>query len=149
MLLSACTKSVQTLRPAPNDGALCGPDRLQGFAPTSANLLATVTTQILQALVEQPSTDPRWGLYHLVASGQTTWHAYACYVIAQARKAGWPIKIQEQAIHPIATKDYPVAAPRPLNSRLDTQKLCKAFELTLPDWRTGVDEVLQALKSPA
>lgn len=118
-------------------------------APTSANLLATVTTQILQALVEQPRTDSRWGLYHLVASGQTTWHAYACYVIAQARKAGWPIKIQEQAIHPIATKDYPVAAPRPLNSRLDTQKLCKAFDLTLPDWRIGVDEVLQALKSPA
>jgi len=118
-------------------------------APTSANLLATVTTQILRALAEQPDTDPRWGLYHLVAGGQTNWHAYACYVIAQARKAGWPIKIQEQAIHPIATKDYPVAAPRPLNSRLDTQKLCRAFDLTLPDWRVGVDEVLQALKSPA
>jgi len=118
-------------------------------APTSANLLATVTTQILQTLVERPSTDPRWGLYHLVASGYTNWHAYACYVIAQARAAGWPIKIQDQAIHPIATKDYPVAAPRPLNSRLDTQKLCGAFNLTLPDWRVGVDEVLQALKSPA
>ena len=118
-------------------------------APTSANLIATVTTQILQALVEQPSTDPRWGLYHLVASGHTNWHAYACYVIAQARAAGWPIQIQDQAIHPIATKDYPVAAPRPLNSRLDTQKLCKAFNLTLPEWRVGVDEVLQALKSPA
>ena len=118
-------------------------------APTSANLLATVTTQILHSLVEQPSTDPRWGLYHLVASGQTNWHAYACYVIAQARAAGWPIKIQDQAIHPIATKDYPVAAPRPLNSRLDTLKLCQAFNLTLPEWRVGVDEVLQALKSPA
>ena len=118
-------------------------------APTSANLLAMVTAQILQVLIEQPSTDPRWGLYHLVASGHTNWHAYACYVIAQARAAGWPIKIQDQAIHPIATKDYPVAAPRPLNSRLDTHKLCKAFNLTLPEWRVGVDEVLQALKSPA
>ena len=118
-------------------------------APTSANLLATVTTQIVRVLAEQPDTDPRWGLYHLVAGGQTNWHAYACYVIAQARQAGWPIKIQDQAIHPIATKDYPVAAPRPLNSRLDTQKLCKAFDLTLPEWRVGVDEVLQALKSPA
>ena len=118
-------------------------------APTSANLLATVTTQLLQVLVEQPPTDPRWGLYHLVASGHTNWHAYACYVIAQARAAGWPIKIQEQSIHPIATKDYPVAAPRPLNSRLDTQKLCRVFDLTLPEWRVGVDEVLQALKSSA
>jgi dTDP-4-dehydrorhamnose reductase len=118
-------------------------------APTSASLLATVTTQILHTLAEQPSTDPRWGLYHLVAAGQTNWHAYACYVIAQARAAGWPIKIQDQAISPIATKDYPVAAPRPLNSRLGTQKLCKTFKLTLPEWHVGVDEVLQALKSPA
>ena len=117
-------------------------------APTSANLIATVTTQILQVLFEQPSVDPRWGLYHLVAGGHTNWHAYACYVIAQARIAGWPIKIQDQAIQPIATKDYPVAAPRPLNSRLDTRKLCQAFNLTLPDWRVGVDDVLQALKSP-
>ena len=118
-------------------------------APTSANLIALVTTQLLQTLLAQPPSEPRWGLYHLVASGHTNWHAYATYVITQARAAGWPIKIQEQAIHPIATKDYPVAAPRPLNSRLDTHKLCKAFNLSLPEWRVGVDEVLQALKSPA
>ncbi len=118
-------------------------------APTSAALLASITTQVLQALLAQPSLDPRWGLYHLTASGHTNWHAYACYVIAQARRAGWPIKVQDEAIKPIATKDYPVAAARPLNSRLDTGKLCQAFGLTLPDWRVGVDEVLRALKSPA
>ena len=118
-------------------------------APTSAALLASITTQVLQALLAQPGLDPRWGLYHLTASGHTNWHAYACYVIAQARRAGWPIKVQDEAIKSIATKDYPVAAARPLNSRLDTGKLCQAFGLTLPDWRVGVDEVLRALKSPA
>jgi dTDP-4-dehydrorhamnose reductase len=118
-------------------------------APTSAALLASITTQALQTLLAQPGLDPRWGLYHLTASGHTNWHAYACYVIAQARRAGWPIKVQDEAIKPIATKDYPVAAARPLNSRLDTGKLCQAFGLTLPDWRVGVDEVLRALKSPA
>lgn len=118
-------------------------------APTSAALLASITTQVLQALLAQPGLDPRWGLYHLTASGHTNWHAYACYVIAQARRAGWPIKVQDEAIKPIVTKDYPVAAARPLNSRLDTGKLCQAFGLTLPDWRVGVDEVLRALKSPA
>ena len=118
-------------------------------APTSAALLASITKQVLQALLAQPGLDPRWGLYHLTASGHTNWHAYACYVIAQARRAGWPIKVQDEAIKPIATKDYPVAAARPLNSRLDTDKLCQAFGLTLPDWRVGVDEVLRALKSPA
>ena len=118
-------------------------------APTSAQLLAASTTQILRLMADQPKADLRWGLYHLAASGQTTWHAYASYVIAQARAAGWPIRLQDVAIYPIATKDYPVAAARPLNSRLATGKVQQAFDLTLPDWRVGVDAVLQTLKSSA
>ena len=117
----------------------------QQGAPTSANLLAHTTAEILRVMVEQPATDPRWGVYHLVAAGQTNWHAYASYVIAQARELGWPIKIKGEAITPILTADYPVAATRPLNSTLDTTKVRQAFGLNLPDWRVGVDEVLQTL----
>ena len=118
-------------------------------APTSAKLLANCTTEVLQALLAERVTDPQWGLYHLTAGGQTNWHAYACYVIAQARGAGWPIKVQDPAITPIATVDYPVAAVRPLNSRLDTSKIRETFGVTLPDWSVGVDEVLLTLKSSA
>jgi dTDP-4-dehydrorhamnose reductase len=81
----------------------------------------------------------------LVAAGQTNWHAYASYVIAQARALGWPIKIKDEAITPILTAEYPVAATRPLNSVLDTSKIRKTFGVNLPDWQLGVDEVLQTL----
>ena len=118
----------------------------QQGAPTSAKLLAQSTADILRLMAEQPATDPRWGLYHLVAAGQTNWHAYASYVIAQARQLGWPIKIKDEAITPILTAEYPVAATRPLNSVLDTSKIRKTFGLTLPDWQVGVDEVLQTLQ---
>ncbi len=117
----------------------------QQGAPTSANLLAQTTADILQVMAGQPATDPRWGVYNLVAAGQTNWHAYARYVIAQARQLGWPIKIKDEAITPTLTAEYPVAATRPLNSVLDTSKIRKTFGLTLPDWRVGVDEVLQTL----
>lgn len=117
----------------------------QQGAPTSAKLLAQSTADILRLMAEQPATDPRWGLYHLVAAGQTNWHAYASHVIAQARQLGWPIKIKDEAITPILTAEYPVAATRPLNSVLDTSKIRKTFGLTLPDWQVGVDEVLQTL----
>ena len=118
----------------------------QQGAPTSAKLLAQSTADILRLMAEQQATDPRWGLYHLVAAGQTNWHAYASYVIAQARQLGWPIIIKNEAITPILTAEYPVAATRPLNSVLDTSKIRKTFGLTLPDWQVGVDEVLQTLQ---
>jgi dTDP-4-dehydrorhamnose reductase len=77
----------------------------------------------------------------------TNWHAYARYVIAQARTAGWPIKVTDDAIAAIRTEDYPVAATRPINSCLDTTKVRAAFGVSLPDWQVGVDEVLVALRS--
>jgi dTDP-4-dehydrorhamnose reductase len=117
----------------------------QQGAPTSANLLAQTTADVLRVMAEQPATDPRWGVYHLVAAGQTNWHSYASYVIAQARALGWPIKIKDEAITPILTAEYPVAATRPLNSVLDTSKIRKTFGVNLPDWQVGVDEVLQTL----
>ena len=115
-------------------------------APTSADLIAETTAQILSVMAEQPAADPRWGVYHLTAGGQTNWHAYASYVIAQARAAGWPIKVADDAIAAIRTEDYPVAATRPMNSCLDTAKVRQAFGVNLPDWRVGVDGVLAALK---
>lgn len=115
-------------------------------APTSAALIAETTTQILSQMAGQPADDPRWGIYHLTAGGATNWHAYASYVIAQARAAGWPIKVADEAIEAIRTEDYPVAAIRPMNSCLDTSKIRLAFGVSLPDWRVGVDGVLVALK---
>ncbi len=115
-------------------------------APTSAALIAETTTKILNVMAGLPADDPRWGVYHLTASGVTNWHAYASYVIAQARAAGWPIKVADDAIAAIRTEDYPVAATRPMNSCLDTSKVRATFGVSLPDWRVGVDGVLMALK---
>lgn len=115
--------------------------------PTSTALLARVTVHIIQAMQSADAHDPRWGVYHLAASGETTWHAYAQHVIAAAHARGALLKATPEAVHPITTAEYPLPAPRPLNSRLNTHKVQHTFNLTLPDWQQGVDGILDALLS--
>jgi dTDP-4-dehydrorhamnose reductase len=80
-----------------------------------------------------------------VASGLTTWHDYAQTVIRAAIAAGKPLKLSAENIKAITTAEYPLPAPRPANSYLDTGKLQKAFGLRLPPWQNGLDHVLQQI----
>lgn len=112
-------------------------------APTSAKLLAEISRDILKQMQDVPAADPRWGLYHLVGSGETNWNALARYVIDQAATYhGLSIKACPKNVEKIATADYPTSAMRPFNSRLDAHKLQMTFGITLPDWHDGVDDVL-------
>lgn len=113
-------------------------------APTSAALIADVSAHVIRQLGATKTAELD-GVYHLVASGETNWHAYACHVIDYARAKGHAIKVAPDAIRAIATADYPTPAERPANSRLDTRKLRDTFGLTLPDWKVGVDHVLEQI----
>ena len=108
-------------------------------APTGADLLADVTAHAIRALQQHPELA---GLYHLVASGETSWYDYACFVLDFARLAGVEIKVTDDAIEAIPSSAFPMAAKRPLNSRLNTDKLCASFNLTLPHWQQGVARML-------
>jgi dTDP-4-dehydrorhamnose reductase len=109
-------------------------------------LLADVTAHTIRHLQQRPQDG---GLYHCVAGGETTWHAYACHAIARATALGWPMRASATNIEAIATHQYPLPAPRPANSRLNTQRLQSRFGVELPDWRVGVDAVLDSLQPPA
>jgi dTDP-4-dehydrorhamnose reductase len=111
-------------------------------APTSAELIADVTAHALRQTV---SNNHSSGLYHLAAAGETSWHDYAQFVIGEAIALGMPLAAAPDRVEPIATADYPTAARRPLNSRLDTGKLCRQFDLRMPDWREGVRRTVREL----
>lgn len=114
-------------------------------APTSAALLADVTAQVLGQYKRDDRTGFPFGLYHLVAGGCTTWHEYAQTVVRAALAAGKPLKLTADDIVPITTANYPLPAPRPANSRLDTQRLRETFGLELPAWQSGLGHVLQQI----
>jgi dTDP-4-dehydrorhamnose reductase len=108
-------------------------------APTSAELLADVTAHALRAAMGAPELA---GLYHCVAAGETHWHGYARFVLQTAQSLGWTLKAGPDQVGATSTAHYPTPAQRPLNSRLDTGKLQRAFGLTLPPWQQGVARML-------
>lgn len=108
-------------------------------APTGAELLADVTAHALRRAMQQPDLA---GLYHLAAAGETSWYSYARFVLEQAEAVGISLKVASNQLGAIATNAYPAAAKRPLNSRLNTDKLQHAFALQLPDWQVGVARML-------
>jgi len=114
-------------------------------APTSAALIADVTAQIVGQYQRQGRQDFPFGLYNLVAGGETTWCDFAKTVIKAAHDAGKPLKLKPENIRPITTAEYPLPAPRPANSRLATHKLEKTFGLRLPPWQEGLNHVLQQI----
>lgn len=108
-------------------------------APTGADLLADVTAHAIRTALQKPNVS---GLYHLAASGETSWHEYACFVIDFARQAGLDIKVAQTAIQAVPSSEFATVAKRPLNSRLNSNKLQKTFSLHLPDWQSGVTRML-------
>lgn len=107
-------------------------------APTGSDLIADVTALALQQVLRRPELS---GLYHLTASGEVSWHGYASHVIGVAKANDESLVVQ--SVTPIETSAYPAAANRPLNSRLNTQKLRDNFSLHLPDWQSGVTRMLR------
>lgn len=112
-------------------------------APTSTALLADLTAQLIRQEQQEGAEHFPFGLYHLTAAGETNWHEYARFVVSEALAAGRPLRMRPEDVHPITTADYPLPAPRPANSRLNTEKFRTAFGFPLPDWRKGVRQVLQ------
>ncbi|MDU2939063.1 MAG: dTDP-4-dehydrorhamnose reductase [Enterobacteriaceae bacterium] len=113
-------------------------------APTGAELLADCTAHAIRTAMVKPEVA---GLYHLVASGMTTWADYAELVFAKARQAGIELAVQD--IKKVPTSAYPTPARRPSNSRLSTEKFQSTFNLQLPQWQAGVERMLEELFTAA
>ncbi|CAG2158763.1 dTDP-4-dehydrorhamnose reductase [Cupriavidus numazuensis] len=117
-------------------------------APTPAWLIADVTAQaISRGWSAAAGKQVGSGVFHLCASGETSWHGYASLLLARAAERGARLRVQASAVEPIPASTYPVAAARPANSRLDTGKLREQFGLTMPDWRVGVQRLVDQIYS--
>lgn len=114
-------------------------------APTSARLIADCTAQIVaQAAAERAGGTFESALFHLTASGRTSWHGFATRIVSRAREiSGQPLAVQ--TIEAIPSSEFPVPAKRPTNSSLATDRVVARFGVHLPDWTVGVDLCLDEL----
>ena len=116
----------------------------QWGSPASASMLADVTFKIVDEIFKNKNFND-YGTYHVTNEGETNWHQYASLIATEAMQLGLTIKCEANHIRPILTSEYPTAAKRPLNSRLNTEKLKKTFMLELPHWELEVKKVLRGL----
>lgn len=98
--------------------------------PTPAALIADVTAQVLQ------HPGKLSGTWHLTAFGHTSWYGFAEAIFKEAVAAG--VLVKAPTVQAISSAQYPTLAQRPAWSVLDTTKLQRDFNLTLPAWQDAL-----------
>ena len=111
----------------------------QHGVPTSAKWLAQVSLDLALDAQLKPKPFPS-GIYHAVPAGETTWHGLASFVVQAALNAGVELKAKPGAIKPILAVEYPLPAPRPMNSRMETAKLRSALQNRLSNPSNSYNE---------
>jgi dTDP-4-dehydrorhamnose reductase len=115
-------------------------------APTPAHWTAQASAAILATWRKDPAgAGP--GMVHLAASGQCSWHRFAEAIVDGALARG--LLSRRPAVTAVSSSEFPTRARRPAWSVLDTSRLRACFGLQLPDWREGLDAVLDALARDA
>jgi dTDP-4-dehydrorhamnose reductase len=113
-------------------------------APTGADLIADVTAHALRL---ESNLQSLTGLYHLAASGHTTWYDYSRELVTLARHHKFPLLVGPDQIAPVTSATLAGNASRPQNSRLDVGRLCAVFSLVMPCWQRGISRMLQTARS--
>ena len=117
-------------------------------APTSAELIADVTALCLHHIAQNKNSARNLsGTYNLTPTGETSWHGFAQFIIAETLGLGDNFRTSFENIQAISTSDYPLPAKRPSNSLLDTKKICNTFNVFMPPWQTHVERLLKELYS--
>ena len=111
--------------------------------PTSADAIANATYKIVKTILIEPNFKD-FGTYHLALEGETNWHQYACFITDEAMGLGLKTTMTSKDIKLISSDEYPTAAKRPMNSRLNKTKIKKTFMLEFPTWE---EELVAMLKT--
>ncbi len=110
------------------DDQICG--------PTCARDIAKVCISIVEQLLEDSR---KLGIYHYSGQPDISWCQFANSIF---EKIGC-----STIASPIPTTEYPTAALRPLNSRLDCSITENVFGISRPNWCEGLKQILKELES--
>ena len=108
--------------------------------PSSALDIADGILRVAANLFERPDANLR-GVFHMTGGGEATWAEFAEAIFAASAQTGGPVA----SVKPIFARDFPTAARRPANSRLDSSKLAESHGVVLPDWRSSLPQVVARL----
>jgi dTDP-4-dehydrorhamnose reductase len=111
-------------------------------APTWSRMIAQATTHIISGgkhdLLDYLNSNS--GVYHLTATGQTSWYSFA-KAIFELEPNAYEQKLKQ--LFAISSSEYPTSAKRPTYSSLDISKISNHFGLVLPNWQQNLELVLR------
>lgn len=116
----------------------------QWGAPTWSREIAMTTAKIAKRWMEGDA-ERLSGVYHLTASGETTWHGFAAEAIRMLEENPTARIHNLARLTGISTLEYPTPATRPKNSRLNCGKLTQTFGVRLLDWKESLTQVVPAI----
>jgi|TARA_B110000305_G_C19465859_1_gene657978 dTDP-4-dehydrorhamnose reductase len=102
--------------------------------PTSARSIARSAVVLIEALLRGDIG----GIFHFSGSPDVSWAEFARAIMDLAEL---PCEIR-----PILTAEYPTAAPRPLNSRMECQSLLEVHGIARPTWTLDLEHIITELK---
>ncbi len=112
-------------------------------SPTSALDLAGGIWALASRLLGGSAASPR-GVFHMAGSGNASWADLAEATFSASAALGGP----SARVRRIDAAQFPTAAVRPTDSRLDCGRLEAAFGIRLPDWRASIAAVVRRLIAP-
>jgi dTDP-4-dehydrorhamnose reductase len=115
----------------------------QHGAPTDTSLIVKGSLAALDQWLSNDDGRIKGGTYHLVSSGETTWHGFAEAIFDAAMSLG--ILTRRPKVTPISSAEFPTPAARPAWSLLDNRGFQESFDFSLPDWQQGLHEVMSKL----
>jgi len=107
--------------------------------PTWSRMIAETTALALKQKLAAGEPHAFEGIYHLAASGHTSWHGFAEAIIGGMNESERKCRV----IEPITTPEYPLPARRPAFSVLSCEKLKRTFGLRLPPWEDSLKQVIE------
>jgi dTDP-4-dehydrorhamnose reductase len=107
-------------------------------SPTATRDLAAAILRIAPRLGGGPEL---WGTYHFTGAGTTTWHGFACAIVA----AQAPLTGRAPKVTAITTADYATAAVRPANSVLDCSMFARVFGFLGRPWAEEVADITRVV----
>jgi dTDP-4-dehydrorhamnose reductase len=86
----------------------------------------------LISIMDKFESTEQSGVYHYAGEPHVSWYQFATSIFEAAAERG--VLKTLPVVNQITTTQYPLPAPRPVNSRLDNTKIKRAFDLNPSDW---------------
>jgi dTDP-4-dehydrorhamnose reductase len=122
----------------------------QSGAPTWSRDLARMTAAVMTQCEAQARgrelaavLEDVGGIYHAAGAGETTWYGFAAEAV-RLQSVREP-EGHLAAVEAITTAEYPTAARRPANSRMNCGKLKERFGWEMMNWQDSLGKVLAEL----